>query len=211
MNRRIALALAAFAVAPPLAAATAAAPAENGWVAASNQYTNDLLAIEMKHRPETGSDQGLSQYDDKVSQPTRADEDALRAETDAYVAKLEAAVPQQKDERVAQDLQIVIRKVKLRDRQDDFERAHEVPFLNASGVVFRGVRTLLDEQTAAERRPAAVTRLKEYAGLAPGYEPITEILQQRVQDQMAKPGVLYPSRTQIETEMGRNATYVDGI
>ena len=56
---------------------------------------------------------------------------------------------------MAQDLRIVIRRVKLRFRQEDFARAHEVPFLNASGIVFRGLRTLLDEQTPAGRRSAA--------------------------------------------------------
>ena len=33
---------------------------------------------------------------------------------------------------------------------------------------------LLDEQPAA-RRPAAVTRLRRYAGLDPAYKPLTEI------------------------------------
>ncbi len=31
-----------------------------------------------------------------------------------------------------------------------------------------------------ERRPAAVMRIREYAGLEPGYKPLTEILKQRV-------------------------------
>ncbi len=190
----------------------APAPAPDGdWVAVSNGYTNRLLAIEMKHRPETGSDQGLSDYDQRVSQPTLADEDRQRQETAAMLAELESAVAQQKQEAVAQDLQIVIRRVKLRFRQEDFARAHEVPFLNASGMVFRGLRTLLDEQTPTERRPAAVVRIREYAGLADGYEPLTAILEQRVREQMAKPGAIYPARTQVETELGRNASYLEGI
>jgi uncharacterized protein (DUF885 family) len=200
--------LAALATLPLSSQTTQPAP---NWISVSNTYTNKLVAVEMKHSPESGSDQGLSQYDALASQPTLADEDQERQETAAVLAELKSAVAQQKEKPVAQDLQIVIRKVELRFREEDFERAHEVPFFNASGMVFRGLHTLLDEQTPAERRPAAVIRIREYAGLEPGYKPLTDILKRRVSEQMAKPGVVYPSRIQIETELGRNSNYIDGI
>jgi len=207
MLRSLPLTLLAAVLAFPLSAQTAAP----NWVAVSNSYTNKLLAVEMKHQPEAGSDQGLSQYDALASQPTLADEDQQRQETAAVLAELKSAVPEQKEQPVAQDLQIIIRRVELRFRQQDFARAHEVPFLNASGIVFRGLHTLLDEQTPAERRPAAVIRIREYAGLEAGYKPLTDILKQRVSEQMAKPGVIYPAKTEIETEIGRNSNYLDGI
>jgi uncharacterized protein (DUF885 family) len=193
----------------PLASQTA--PAAPSWVAVSNAYTNKLLAVEMQHRPESGSDQGLSQYDRLASQPTLADEDQERQETAAVLAELKSAVAKQKEKPVTQDLQIAIRKVELRFRQQDYERAHKVPFLNASGLVYRGLHTLLDEQTPTERRPAAVVRIREYAGLEPGYKPLTDILRQRVSEQISKPGVIYPAKTEIETELGRNSNYLDGI
>jgi len=181
------------------------------WVEVSNGYTKMLLDVEMKHRPEIGSNQGLSQFDTKASQPTLADEDAERQETEAVLAKLKAAAAQPQPTEVAQDLQILIRRVELDFREEDYQRAHEVPFLNASAAVFGGLRILLDEQTPADRRPSAVVRIREYAGMEPGYKPLTEILRQRVMEQMAKPGVIYPARTEIETEMGRNSNYVEGI
>jgi uncharacterized protein (DUF885 family) len=185
--------------------------AEPDWVAVSNGYTKRLLVVQMKHNPEYGSDEGLTEYDTRASQPTLADEDQERRELEAVLAELKSAIPQQKDKAVAQDLQIVIRKVELRFRRQDYERAHEVPFLNASGDVFEGLHTLLDEQTPAERRPAAVVRIREYAGLENGYKPLTEILKQRVVEQMAKAGTVYPAKTEIETEMGRNSNYLEGI
>ena len=54
-------------------------------------------------------------------------------------------------------------------------------------------------------------RIREYAGLEPGYTALTEILKQRVTEQMAKPGIIYPAKVEIETEMGRNSAYLDGI
>jgi len=186
-------------------------PATPAWIATSNDYTNLLLSLQIKHHPEIGSNQGLSDYDTQIAQPTLADEDKEREETKAVLVKLKAALAQEKQKEVQQDLQIVIRKIELQFREDDFERAHEVPFLNASGAVFGGLRILLDEQTANERRAAVVARIRKYAGLDPGYTPLTEIFKQRVKEQMAKPGVVYPAQIEIETELGRTSSFVGGM
>jgi hypothetical protein len=58
---------------------------------------------------------------------------------------------------------------------------------------------------------SAVERIRNYAGLEPDYKPITETLKQSALEQMAKPGVIYPWRTEIETELGRHTNCVDGI
>ena len=185
--------------------------ADKSWIAISNGYANMLIDVVFKHHPEAGTQQGLSQFDNKVSQPTLADENAERKETEAVLAKLKSAAAEKQQKDVAEDLQIMIRRVDLNFRRQDFQRANEVPFINASQVVFGGVQVLLDEQTPSERRPAAVVRIREYAGLEPGYTAITEILKQRITEQMAKPGVVYPARVEIETEMARNSNYVNGI
>lgn len=185
--------------------------ADRDWIAASNDFTNMALSVDMKHHPEEGTRQGLSKYDALVGQPTLADEDAERKETEEVVTKLKAALANEKRKEVVQDLEIIIRRLELQFKEQDFERAHKVPFVNASGIVFRGIRPLLDDQTPAERRPAAVARIRKYAGLEPGYKPLTEILKQRVTEQMAKPGVVYPAKVEIETELGRNSHYLEGM
>jgi uncharacterized protein (DUF885 family) len=207
LKRRIAMSFALVTLCMPVGAQDA--PAD--WIAASNKYTNMLLAVEMKHHPEEGSDEGLSKFDTDVSQPTLADEDQERQETEAVLATFKSAVGQQKQKEVAQDLEIVIRKVELQFREQDFGRTHKVDYRNASRDVFNGLRILLDEQTPSERRAAAVVRIRKYAGLEPGYKPLAEILKQRVMEQMAKPGVVYPARTELETELARNPNYTEGI
>jgi uncharacterized protein (DUF885 family) len=204
----ISLFLAAVFTLPALAQTQAA---DRGWIATSNQYANMLIDVVFKYDPEAGTRQGLSQFDTKVSQPTLVNEDQERRETEAVLAKLKSAAAEKQQEDVAEDLQIMIRRVNLNFKREDFERANEVPFFNASQMVFGGLQVLLDEQTPAERRPAAVVRIREYAGLEPGYTALTEILKQRVTEQMAKPGVIYPARVEIETEMARNSNYLDGI
>jgi uncharacterized protein (DUF885 family) len=192
-------------------ATNSASQSNRSWIDTSNQYTHMLLAVVFKHVPEAASRQGLAEFDTKISQPSWADEDARRQETERVLEKLKAAAAQQQPEEVEQDLKILIHRTELDFKQEDFARAHEVPFLNASQVVFQGVQFLLDEQTPAERRPAAIERIKKYAGVEAGYKPITEILKQRATEQMAKPGVIYPWRSEIETELGRDSNYVEGI
>lgn len=181
------------------------------WVSESNEFTNQLLKVKMKHHPVFGSYQGLGEYDQLVPDPSWADQDQERRETEAVLEKLSAALPKQTHEEVAQDLKIILRNVELDLRLKDFQRAHEVPFINASRMVFQGIKVVLDDQTPAERRPASVVRIRRYAGLEHGYRPLAEILKERVSAQMAKPGVLYPAKMEVETELGRNANYVDGI
>src|SRR5438552_418817 len=117
LNRRIAASL-VFALFTLLAGAQEPA----GWIAASNKYTNQLLAVEMKHSPELGSNQGLSQFDAEVSQPTLADEDQERKEKEGVLSTLKSALGQEKQKEVAQDLQIVIRNIDLQFREQDFDR-----------------------------------------------------------------------------------------
>jgi uncharacterized protein (DUF885 family) len=188
----------------------AQAPASD-WVAVSNGYANELLAIEMKHRPEIGTRQGLSQYDADASQPTRADEDAARHETEAVLAELRRAAAEPQTPELAEDLAILIHAVELQFRQQDVSRAHDVSFLDASEIVFGGLQSLLDDQMSADRRPAAVARLRKYAGLEPGYRPIADILKERTIAQMAVPGVVYPARGEMETELARDSLYVDDL
>jgi uncharacterized protein (DUF885 family) len=189
----------------------AGSEASPDWVNISNGFARMLIDVTFKYHPEFGSQQGLAQFDTKASQPTLANEDAERKDDEAVVAKLKAAAAEKQLPEVAEDLQIMLRKMDLTFRRQDYERGHEVPFLNASQLVFGGLRILLDDQTPKERWPSSVTRLRDYAGLEPGYTAITEVLKQRTMEQMAKPGVIYPAKSEIETEMARNSNYIEGI
>jgi uncharacterized protein (DUF885 family) len=188
-----------------------AAPAEPAWVTRSNQYTQELLDIQLKHSPEGGSQQGVVKYDPLITDATRADEIVQRKELEVVLARQKKAEAKEKDKDVREDLEILQKAFNLQFREDDYQLAHKVPFIDASQAVFGGLRTLLDDQVAAERRPAAVIRLRKYAGMEPGFTPFAEVLKQRVMEQMAKPGVVYPSSGEMETELGRDKNYIDGI
>jgi uncharacterized protein (DUF885 family) len=190
---------------------TPARPVVPAWIAVSDRYTQMLLDIEMKHAPESASAQGLAQYDTLITDPTRADEVLQRTELLAVLEKLKAAEATEKDKNVVEDLQIVRTAFDRQFRLDDYQIEHKVQFLNASQVVFAGLHTLLQDQVPQSRRMAALVRLRKYAGLEPGFKPFAEQLEERMKEQMAKPGAVYPSVGEMETELGRNKNYVDGI
>ena len=196
---------------PAQSPAPKAPPAAPAWVERSNQYTQRMLDVQYKHSPENGSRQGLARYDPLITDATRADEIVKRKEYEAVLFDLKKVEAKEKDQNVRQDLDIVQKTFNLDFRVDDYQLEHKVPFINASEAIYSGLHTLLDDQVPAERRPAAVIRLRKYAGVEPGFTPFTDVLKQRVIEQMAKPGVEYPSMGEMETELGRDKSYIDGI
>jgi hypothetical protein len=184
---------------------------DKAWIARSNQYTQMLLDIGLKYSPEAGSRQGLAQYDEGISQPTQQNIDQAYAEQRAVVAKFQEQLSHEQDPNVKEDLQIMIHAEQLTFKVHDFDQQHLVSYLNASGQVYAGVQVLLDDQVAPERHTAAVVRLRKYAGLEPGYRPLVDILKERTLAQMARTNMIYPSKASVETELARNARYIQGI
>jgi len=200
----IALVLAAsslFAQAPPI----------EKWIEKSNHYTNLVLDIDKKYNPEEASGEGLAEYDQKIGVPTRANDQAYQHDREAILVTLRAAAKSEPDKKVVEDLDILIKSIETDLRSDEYMRENAVSALNPTRLVYQGIYTLLDPQTATDRRAAAVVRLRKYAGQVEGFRAITEILKERVEEQMAKPNVVYPSRQSLETELERNATIVAGI
>jgi uncharacterized protein (DUF885 family) len=185
--------------------------AEKAWIKQSNDYTNTLLNVQLEHTPEQGSVQGVAKFDERISDPSRADEVVQRRELEAALAKIKAARATVADKNVREDIDILQKNFNLQFRVEDFELAHEVPFHNAGAQVFQGLRGLLDDQVPPQRRAAALVRLRKYAGVEPGYKPFTERLKEREIEQIAKPGAIFPSKEEVETDLGRNSNYVEGI
>jgi len=184
---------------------------DTNWIARSNNYTKILLDIDKKYSPEFGSSQGLAQYDTLVSVPTLANIMAEHKEKQLAVSLLNKAKKRESKEAVQQDLDILINSLQLDFRKQDFELRRKVSFLNATSRVFQGLQILLDDQTPAERRPAAIIRLSKYAGSINGYQPLTVIFKSRVQKQLQASNMIYPSKQQMEVELSRNASMVSGI
>ena len=191
--------------------ASAAELGGKAWIEQSNRYTRLLFDVQLKHSPEQGSTEGLARFDAQISDPRLADELAQRRELEAVLETLRTARTQVTDKNVQEDLDILRSAFELQFRMDDFRQKHLVTAFNPSESVFEGIKVLLDDQVPADRRPAALVRLRKYAGLEPGFAPYTELLEQRITDQLAKPGVFFPPKTLLENRLDRNPEYLKGI
>jgi len=188
-----------------------AADSDKSWIAKSNDYANLLIEIEKKHSPESASADGLKQYDELISVQTHEDDVAENNEQRQALEKLKAGLAKEQDKYVKQDLEIMIHNTELALRRHDYSEAHLVPYDNPSAGVFFGLRTLLDDQVTPDRRPAALVRLRKYAGLEPGYTPLTDELKKLTGLQTAKANIVYPPKSSVESGLSRNSLYVDGI
>ncbi len=196
-------------------AATASSTPVSGvvpaWVVRSDQYTQMLLDVQRKYSPDSGLAQGVAKYDSSITDLTRAEEIVQRKELADSLAQLKKVEAKEKDRNVREDLQILQRVFNLEFREDDYRLDHKVMFLDPTSAVFIGISNLLNEQIPAERRPAALIRLRKYAGMEPGFKPITDVLKQRMIEQMAKPGVIFPSIAEMESQLERDNSYINSM
>ncbi|QNK64446.1 DUF885 domain-containing protein [Pedobacter sp. PAMC26386] len=192
-------------------AANSQTHADKTWIIKSNTYAEQLINLDQKYAPEYGSSQGLSAYDTLISVPTLANRLAERKEEEILAEKYKASLQTEKDAAVKQDLNILISHLNLAFKTQDFESKRKIPFLNATSSIYEGLQTLLDDQTPEKRRAAAVIRLQKYAGLVRGFIPLTTIFKERVLLQMKSKDMIYPSKQEMEVNLSRNASIINGI
>jgi hypothetical protein len=108
---------------------------------------------------------------------------ASRAE---ILAELKRRLEDETDTRVRQDLGILIKVMNDGIRSEKLNRENMLPYYNLNQSVFGGIRALIDVQIPRERYPAAIVRIKRYAGLEDGFTPLTELARDRTSERRAR-------------------------
>ncbi len=202
-----------------LLTAGVSAPRANGqpgqdpraWVAVSNKHAQLLLDVLARFAPEGAGQFGVSGLDAEVTTISMARVQEGRDATQAALAKLQDAQKAEKDPFVRQDLDILIRSAQNNLRAIDLSLKRQLPYTNVTGVVFGGLRSLLDPQIPAERRAAAVVRLRKYAGLVEGIPPIASQAMQATRDRLKDPSLLGPAKQQVERDLGNGPILLKGV
>src|SRR5690606_4398454 len=124
---------------------------------------------------------------------------------------VEAALAAERHPKVRQDLEILAKA--LRDQRESNRLNHELmlPFFNVGEMAFRGVRILLDERNSKERRARAVERLKRYAGMVPGGEPLTELARARTAERLPVEGLTGPYAEEVRKAIGNTEVFLGGL
>jgi uncharacterized protein (DUF885 family) len=82
--------------------------------------------------------------------------------------------------------------------------------VNLPRLIFGSVHALLDPQIAADRRPAALVRVRKYAGLEPGFQPVVQLAEAEAREGFQK-GLLPPSHIEVENDLQTSQFLIDGI
>jgi uncharacterized protein (DUF885 family) len=196
--------------APAPAPAAASQAASRDWIARSNQNAQLLLDVQARFAPEFAARTGVAGIDDRISDFSPGYRERQRQAAREAIAALEERQKTERDPNVAEDLAILVDAGKRQVQGSELQERLQVSYLNLPRIVFSSVRGLLDPQIAAERRPAALVRVRKYAGLETGYRPAAELLQAETRQGLQK-GLLPPSRIELENDLNTSQFLIDGI
>jgi hypothetical protein len=191
-----------------LSAASGATPA---WIAKSNQAAESLIEVQAKYTPEGFSGLGVERHDAQVFDVKPRVVQRQEADLDAVAAQYEQALKNETDSLVRQDLQILLKAARDQRTTTALQDRLLLPYFDLPQTIFNGFQQLLDERTSKTRYPAALVRLKRYAGTAPGYEPITKLARARIEEHLGDSTLTYPWSVEIEQELKNQAEYLSGI
>src|SRR5437870_129577 len=185
-------------------------PPARDWIARSNENAQVLLDVRARFTPEFAARTGVAGIDERISDFTPGHRDRLRQALREAVSTLEGRRGGERDVNVAQDLAILVDAAERQIKGSELQEKLEVPYANVPRLVFGSVRGLLDPQVAPERRPAALARVRKYAGIEQGYRPVVELAQAETRDGFRK-GLLPPSRIEVDNDLNTSQFLIDGI
>ncbi|MDH5255169.1 MAG: DUF885 domain-containing protein [Gammaproteobacteria bacterium] len=215
-SRRSALLPALLLGASMASAQEPAAPAETAarqpaWIVKSNAEAQVLLDTYTRFYPEMAGQLGVAGLDNRVSDLGLALSDRIQAAFTAAARELDERRAVVTDPRVVQDLEILRQDALLQAATEEANQRYLLPSFDVAERVYNGVRALLTDQVAPERRPSAAVRLRRYAGLEEGYAPIAVQAEARVRDQLGTLGLLFPLRDELEQQLANSSLYLDGV
>ena len=191
--------------APPKPAAPPA------WVQRSNENAKVLIQVLARFEPEAASQIGAEGFDDQIVDMKPGVNERSRQATREASDELKRRLAREKDPLVRQDLEIMINAAYDNIRGSLLSEKFDVPYFNLPRNVFLGIRSLLDDQVPPGRRKAALVRLRRYAGMEPGYDPIVKLAEDRTRERLAQPGLLGPVKEEVERNLSTSALFVNGI
>jgi uncharacterized protein (DUF885 family) len=195
----------------PLFAVALQRAAPPAWVAKSNAHAKILLDVTARLSPEGAGRMGVDGLDTAITDITPGFEERAIAANRQALTRLETALAAETDPQVKQDLRILIESAKDTITGVELNRKYVMPYFNVAGAVFGGLRALLDDQVPAERRAAALVRLRKYAGVETGSAPFAVLAEGAVRARMATPGLQWPAKAQVERGLADTAAFIDGI
>lgn len=183
---------------------------ETGWIETSNGHARVLLEVMAEFRPEQAAQMGVEGHDEEIMD-LREDVTERRIQaTEEARSALKQRLQEARHPKVRQDIQILIDAATDDIESTKLERQYVLPYFNLPQTLFFSAQALLDPQIPAERQQAIVTRLNKYAGLADGYQPITELAKARISEHFDK-DLLGPFRAEVQQHISDAPRMISGV
>jgi hypothetical protein len=186
-------------------------PAPPAWVVKSDQNAQILLKMLAGVDPEGAGELGIDGLDEEITDLKPGFEERELAASKKVGEELRRRLAAETDPPVRQDLEILVRTIEADEEGTALRSKYSLPYFNMTQTVFGGLRGLLDDQVEAARRPAALVRLRKYAGLVPGYSPVTKLAEEYTRAKLKQPGLSGPFKDRVERDLANNQTVVAGI
>lgn len=193
---------------------TTVAPAKHvtpEWVTRSNRDARLLLEINARFNPEASVSLGMPELDDQIIDLKPRFTERHQEATGQAITELEKRLEEEKDSAARQDLEILIKSARAEIRGAEIRRKYFIQLYNASEFAYWGISELLDDQVPQERRVKALLRLRKYAGLEPGYAPLTKVAEDRMRERLSVSGLVGPFKGGVERSLSLSDTHVSGI
>jgi len=194
-------------------ASTSAARSQdsNDWVARSNQNAQLVLEVMASLSPESAGSLGVDGLDEEIFDLKAGIFERSMAKSAALLQELHKRLDKETEPRVRQDLGILIQAVEETMTSSRLEHELLLPYRNMTRTIFFGVRSLIDPQVDKARYPAVVARLRKYAGVEEGYQPVTELAKARTMERLNVEGLVGPFKGEVEQDLERAETFITGM
>lgn len=188
--------------------------------AASWTEKSNLVATEYTHffaelYPELGSSFGMTEYDAKATGVVDDMEAKDRAGLKVWQKRLQEAIPTEKDANVKIDLAIMSDMVERSlEGLDLDDKLSVVPVELGSRSIYSNLFSLINPQSPAPRKRAAVDRFKAYVEGFGSYKPYLVAHEQRTRSLLSKyhgKPLRLPLKSELEKYLGDSPTYVQGV
>lgn len=182
------------------------------WVAESNRHTKVLLDIISKYNPETAAALGVDGFDDQIIDLSAGFSERYLQDLKQSRVYLKSQLEQIEDDPIRQDLQILIESIDNEIEEIHLNEANLLPYYNIASNVYNGISNLLEDRIPAQRREAALIRLKKYVGSQQGYRPLTDLAREDMEKEWKNNNNrLAPFKDEVERDLTTSDEYINEI
>src|SRR5262245_29735894 len=146
-------------------------PEPPDWVQRSNEHSQILLRVLARFSPEEAARLGVLGFDTQVLDLSPGFTERRIQALEEARSQLQPLLATAVDGPIKQDLEILRGSAEDELRDTRLDQKYLLPYFKVAEIIYQGIRNLLEDRIPPERRQAALTRLKRYAGREDGYKP----------------------------------------